>query len=254
MVDRLHALWLSPQRDHLPPVVLLHGFTQNARAWGTFGDLLGAHRPVLAVDLPGHGGSDAIRRDLPGTADLVAALLEDLPTPAAVVGYSMGGRVALHLTLRRPELLDRLVLVSTTAGIDDEEERARRRADDESLADHIEQVGVDAFLDEWLAQPLFAGLDEASAGRAARRENSAAGLASSLRLCGTGTQTPLWGDLPGIEVPTLVVVGELDARFRVLGERLVRGIGANATLALVQGAGHNAPLERAVATLHAILD
>lgn len=254
MTERLHTSWSSPPSDGVSPIVLLHGFTQNAAAWGPFAEHLARNRPVLAVDLPGHGGSDAVRADLAGAAALVADSLGDLDTPATVVGYSMGGRVALHLALRHPGAIDRLVLVSTSAGIDDAEERARRRDADERLADRIEAIGVDAFLDEWLAQPLFASLSPAAACREARRRNTATGLASSLRLCGTGTQEPLWTRLGSIDVPTLVVVGGLDERFTALGERLVASIGPAARLVVIEGAGHNAPLELPERTAAAILD
>src|SRR5690606_23536537 len=118
-------------------------------------------------------------------------LLGDAAGPATYVGYSMGGRLALHLALARPDLVRRLVLIGATGGIDDEDDRAARRAADERLAAHLEQVGVATFVDEWLAQPLFAGLSPTAAARDERLANTAEGLASSLRLAGTGTQEPL---------------------------------------------------------------
>ena len=116
--------------------------------------------------------------------------------PATYVGYSMGGRLCLHLALARPETVERLVLVSATAGIEDDDERATRRAADDALATSLERDGVDAFLDGWLAQPMFATL--ADPGLDDRRRNVAAGLASSLRLAGTGTQQPLWDRLASL--------------------------------------------------------
>lgn len=250
MSERLHTEWLSPPVDGVTPIALLHGFTQNAAAWGEFGARLAAASPVIAVDLPGHGRSDAVRADLATTADLVAAAIPR----SIVIGYSMGGRVAVHLALAHPDHVTALVLVSTTAGIDDAAERARRRTADEELAARIESIGTDAFLTEWLAQPLFSTLSPEAAGLDARRTNTASGLASSLRLTGTGTQEPLWDRLHGVDRPTLVVVGEHDAKFRALGERLVEAIGATARLVVIGGAGHNAPLERPAETADAILE
>jgi len=250
--DRLHCEWLTTPTGDAAPYVLLHGFTQNTQAWGSFADrLAGRHagrRAVLGVDLPGHGGSDEVRADLPGTADLLAASIP----PGIVVGYSMGGRVALHLALRHPQVVTGLVLISTTAGIDDADERAARRVDDERLADRIESIGVDEFLTEWLSKPLFAGLGPERSHRDARRRNSAAGLASSLRMCGTGTQRPLWDELPLLACPTLVVVGAEDPKFRSLGERLRVAIGPTAELVTIADAGHNAPLQRPEETAAAI--
>jgi pimeloyl-ACP methyl ester carboxylesterase len=158
----------------------------------------------------------------------------------------MGARTCLHLALLRPDVVTALVLLGGTAGIDDPDERAARRTADDALADRLERIGTEAFLDEWLAQPLFAGLPPE--GRGARSAD-AAGLAWSLRLAGTGTQEPLWSRLAELTMPVLVVAGERDARFRALGDRLVAGIGAGATMAVVPDAGHAAHLERPEAFL-----
>jgi 2-succinyl-6-hydroxy-2,4-cyclohexadiene-1-carboxylate synthase len=220
-------------------VVLVHGFTQTLRCWGPLADDLGRDHRLVLVDAPGHGGSSSVRADLAAGA----TLLGDAAGPATYVGYSMGGRLALHLALARPELVHRLVLIGATGGIDDEQDRAARRAADERLAAHLEQVGVSTFVDEWLAQPLFAGLSPTAAARDERLVNTAAGLASSLRLAGTGTQEPLWDRLSAIDVPVLVMAGVDDPKFSVLAGRLARSIGPGATVALVPRAGHSAPFE-----------
>jgi 2-succinyl-6-hydroxy-2,4-cyclohexadiene-1-carboxylate synthase len=224
----------------VPAIVLLHGFTQTSGSWQVVTDLLRERHDVRAPDLPGHGTAGEERAGLWETAAVVA----EANGPAAYVGYSMGGRVALHVAVAHPEVVERLVLVSATAGIVDDEERADRRRADEELADRIEAIGVDAFLDEWLAQPLFAGLPDDASGLAERRTNTAAGLAASLRASGTGMMDPpLWERLSTIEAPVLVVAGELDAKFRRLGADLVRSIGDNAELVVVAGAGHAVPFE-----------
>lgn len=112
--------------------------------------------------------------------------------------------------------------------------------------------GLERFLDEWLALPLFAGLSPEAAGRDARLQNTVLGLRTSLELAGTGTQTPLWDRLAELSMPTLVVAGALDAKFVALAERLADGIGANAELAVVAGAGHTVHLERPEAFLDAL--
>jgi 2-succinyl-6-hydroxy-2,4-cyclohexadiene-1-carboxylate synthase len=215
-------------------LVLVHGFTQTGASWATIAAGLPDHE-VLAPDQPGHGSRAGARADLPTSADRLAPL-----GPAAFVGYSMGARIALHLALRHPDAVTGLVLLGGTAGIDDEGERAARRHADEVLADRLEAVGTDAFLDEWLAQPLFAGLPEDGRGA---RSSDASGMAWSLRLAGTGTQEPLWDRLGELAVPVLVVAGERDAKFRALAERLAEGI-PDAELAIVPDAGHAAHLER----------
>jgi 2-succinyl-6-hydroxy-2,4-cyclohexadiene-1-carboxylate synthase len=231
-------------------VVLAHGFTQTARSWDTLSGFLSQQLPDLdpvAVDMPGHGGAVDVRADLWQSADR----LVDIGGPATYVGYSMGGRVALHAALGHPEAVQRLVLIGATAGIDDHTERADRRRADEKLADHIEQVGVETFIDEWLATPLFARLTRANDQRQDRLRNSAAGLASSLRSAGTGTQEPLWGDLGAVACPVLVVVGQEDEKFRTIGERLVSLV-PRSEIVVIDGAGHSAHLEAPEATSEAI--
>lgn len=228
-------------------LVLVHGFTQTARCWGPVAaDLAGDHT-VVRVDAPGHGGSAAVDADLPATADLLATC-----GPATFVGYSMGGRMCLETALRHPRAVEALVLVSATAGIEDEEERAARRMSDEALAERIEAAGVDAFLDHWLSLPLFTGLPPEGRFDAERRTNTAAGLAASLRLAGTGTQQPSWDRLAELSMPVLVVAGADDAKFTTLAHRLADAVGANATLAILPGAGHTTHLEAPDAFLAAL--
>ncbi|MEX1218300.1 MAG: alpha/beta fold hydrolase [Acidimicrobiales bacterium] len=230
------------------PVVLLHGFTQTSQCWGPLAVRLAENRPVIAIDLPGHGGSGTLRADLVQTASLVADQIE----PAMVLGYSLGGRVALHLALSRPDVVQQLVLIGATGGIDNEEERFARRTADNALASRIESIGVSAFLDEWLSQPLFSSLTEIQACRAARKTNTSAGLSASLRLCGVGTQTPLWERLNELQMPVLILAGEYDQKFIALGQRLASGIGLNAEFRVIKRSGHSAHLENPDAVLTAI--
>ncbi len=223
-----------------PRVVLVHGFTQTLASWQPLAGRLRPRWQVVRVDLPGHGGSGVVRADLPGAA----GLLGGAAGPGAYLGYSLGGRVCLRLALDRPDLVRALVLVGASPGIAGAGERAERRAADEVLARELERDGVAAFLDRWLAGPLFATLPAERAGRAERLGNSAAGLAAALRLLGTGTQEPLWARLPELAVPVLLVAGELDGKFAALAERMATTIGPRARVALVPRAGHAAHLEQ----------
>jgi 2-succinyl-6-hydroxy-2,4-cyclohexadiene-1-carboxylate synthase len=223
-----------------PPLVLAHGFTQTGRLWGAFGATLATGRHLVRVDLPGHGGSSALRADLPVAGDLLAAA--GGPSPFDLLGYSLGARIALHAALAHPSRVRRLVLIGGTAGIEDPDARARRRRRDEEMAGALERSGdLAGFLQRWLAGPMFASLRSADLGE--RLRNTAAGLASSLRLAGTGTQEPLWGRLPGLAVPVLVMAGAADLQFASLGDRMVRAL-PSAVLSLVPGAGHAAHLEQ----------
>jgi 2-succinyl-6-hydroxy-2,4-cyclohexadiene-1-carboxylate synthase len=233
--------------------VLVHGFTQRAESWEPVVEHLGEGHEIILPDLPGHGDSPLPDGGLPE----VALLLGDACGQAGYVGYSLGGRVCLHLALSRPALVSWLVLVSTTAGIDDNDAREARRESDEALAARLEEGGdesLPAFVDEWLAGPLFEGLGEQEAGRAARLSNSAAGLAASLRRNGTGTQLPLWELLGELAMPVLIVAGANDGRFVDNGQRLAAAIGANALFVLVPGAGHAVPFEQPAAFSRLVLD
>ena len=233
-------------------IVLLHGFTQTARCWDPIDADLGRDHEVVRLDAPGHGdgASSAVRADLSETAWLIA----EAGGPAIYVGYSMGARMALHVVLEQRAVVQGLVLVGGTPGIADAGERAERRSRDRALAQRVRTEGVAAFLDFWLAQPLFAGLPPAGRFEDERRRNSAEGLASSLELAGTGSQASRWGDLAGIDVPTLVVAGADDTRYADIARRTAAAIGANATAELVPGAGHTAHLEQPGAFLQVLRD
>ena len=223
-------------------LLLLHGFTATGRSWDAVRRRIdgATYSEVLAPDLRGHG--EAAGRLPASVPAVVGDLRQD--EPYALAGYSMGGRIALHLALDQPELVKRLVLISTTPGIAEPTGRAERRRSDEELAEGIERAGIEAFARWWAAQPLFAGQppEVAAAARADRLRNTAEGLAASLRGMGTGRMTPVWDRLGELTMPTTVLVGERDAKFRALGERMAERL-PNAELVVVPGAGHAVHLE-----------
>lgn len=224
-----------------PPLIVLHGFTQTGRLWGPFGDLLAESHTLLAVDLPGHGGSDSVRADLPTTAALVAeaARAEIGDEGCALLGYSLGARVGLHVALGTDLSLRGIVFIGVTGGIEDPDERARRRQSDDAMADGLEASGdVEHFVGTWLRGPMFERLEIGDAAqRSERLRNSAAGLASSLRQCGTGTQGPLWDLLPRIASPVLAMAGTDDTRFAAHALR-VASLVPHGVTSLVPGGGH----------------
>jgi len=233
-----------------PPLVWLHGFTQTSDSARRFRTILAGRHDVLALDLPGHGQNAPVFADLNETADLLAAAIPE--ATFALGGYSYGARVALHLALRHPERVTRLVLLGATRGIDDESARRERRASDEEWARRIERDGVDEFLDAWLAQPIFATLATSDEERSSRSRD-ATGLAESLRRCGTGQQAWLGPRLSEIHIPTLVLSGSLDAKFTLEANALAAGIPL-AQRAVIEDAGHAAHLERPESCAKVVLE
>lgn len=229
------------------PLSLVHGFTQTSASWGPFGARLGSICAVTALDAPGHGGSSAVAAGLDDGAELIAAA----GGPGAYLGYSMGARFALVLALRRPELVERLVLVSASAGIDDPVQRAQRRAADEELAQRVEAEGVEKFVTWWLGRPMWRTLPAAAAAGPSRLDNTPAGLASSLRRAGAGCLEPLWDRLGSLRLPVLVVAGALDETYAAHARRLADAL-PDARLALVPDAGHACHLERPDAVWEAV--
>jgi 2-succinyl-6-hydroxy-2,4-cyclohexadiene-1-carboxylate synthase len=223
-------------------LLLLHGFTQTGASWaGVTRALAGRYRP-LAPDL-GPGPWEAELDRLQAVA----------PARAVIAGYSMGGRLALALALRRPERVRRLVLVSASPGLARADERAERRAADAALADRIERIGLDVFAREWASQPLFADQPEAVAALAHedRLRRSAADHAAQLRGLGTGVMPPLWERLGELAMPVALVVGERDLKFRAIAARMGERL-PNARVIVVGGAGHAVQLERPEAVAAAI--
>lgn len=219
------------------PLAFVHGFTQTGNSWIPL--LHHMTTPVCAtlIDAPDHGNSH-LSLSLTETADELVALVGQ----QILVGYSMGARMALTAAIAYPQAFTRLVLISGTAGLDTEEERRQRVASDEALATHIEDIGVEAFIPEWLANPMFAGLSTENARINERLTNSASGLASSLRRAGTGTQQPVWNSLHTLAIPVLVIAGQNDKKFCAIAERL-HSLLPHSELHIHPNVGHTVHLE-----------
>ena len=237
-------------------VLTLHGFTGSTTTMWPLVRPLADDRQVAVIDLPGHGRStfdDVHAFGFEHTVDAVASSIDRHRLgPTHVVGYSMGGRVALGLAIRHPDKVASLSLIGASPGLSDPVERAARRRSDDELADdlvdpHREGGGLTAFVDRWMASPLFAsqvrlGTDALSEARDQRLANDPDGLAGSLRGAGTGAQPSYWHDLVRIDVPTLLVVGDEDPKFRAIAMRMAAGL-AHSAIEVVPSAGHVAHLE-----------
>ena len=220
---------MSPER---PRVVLVPGFTQTIASWRGVRRVLEESCDVVALDVPARDtfAATAISIGMQGKR-------------AVYVGYSMGGRIALRLALDRPELVSALVLVSSTAGIDDEAARRERIASDEELAESVLRDGVDAFLEQWLAQPLFATVPPDAPGLHERHGLSARYLAHCLRVLGAGAMEPMWDRLPELAMPVALVTGKADAKYEKIALSMLERMRGDVVHVRLDG-GHSLPLEQ----------
>jgi naphthoate synthase len=241
-----------------PALLLLHGFTGSAETMRELSDALAPEFRTLSVDLLGHGRSDAprdaSRYALEVAAGDLARLLDALGEERAhVLGYSLGGRIALGFAALRPQRVRSVFVIGASAGLAGPDERAARVRADEALADELERGGLERFVDRWMALPLFAsqarlGPEFLAASRAARLRNRAHGLAASLRGVGSGAQPPLHAQLARLDVPILFAAGAEDAKFAALARELA-SLAKRGRSALVPSAGHAAQLENPSATI-----
>ena len=236
-----------------PALVLLHGFTGSSTTWADHVPVFAREFDTVAVDLLGHGASavpinpERYRMEH-AVADLTGLLDQMNISQAAWLGYSMGGRVALQYAVAQPARVAALVLEGASPGIADPTERAARVRSDKALADFVEREGLAAFVDHWERLPIFASQARLSAAtwdsvHRQRLTNDPVGLANSLRGLGQGAQEPLHDRLGDVEAPTLLVVGEEDAKFRYLATEMASAM-PGARVEVVAGSGHAPHLEQ----------
>ena len=226
-----------------PTVVFLHGFTHTGRSWQPVIAALGERYTSVADDIRGHGdASERVPVSLEAVIDDVVAAAG--PDRYTLVGYSMGGRIALHVALAAGDRAERLVLIGASPGIADDAQRAARRRADEELAGEIERSSIEEFARRWAQTPVLAGLPAAAldAAHADRLRSTPAGLARALRGLGTGALPSLWDRLGSLSMQVTLVVGERDSKFQGIAGEMAAAI-PTADVVIVPGAGHAVHLE-----------
>lgn len=242
------------QQKQRQTLVLLHGFTGSASGWVDLFPLLEVPgRLLIALDLPGHGCSDAPVEPARYAvehcqADILAVLttLGVRKNEAVLLGYSMGGRIALYTAFSG--FFRALILESASPGLANPAQREERQRSDNALAARIECEGVEAFVNYWEKLPLFASQNALPAEirealRAQRLNNRAIGLANSLRGVGTGVQPALHERLNALNLPALVLAGELDSKFCQIARQMAEQM-PRARLRIMERAGHTIHLEQ----------
>lgn len=262
---------------HHPSLLFLHGFLGDLHDWDPVVDVMKSHARCLCIDLPGHGLSSNVRAtSFDDAADGIAEVLAHAEAPSvSAVGYSMGGRIALHTVLRHPKLFRGLMLESASAGIAHEGERRVRRSRDLQMAAELEDMELSAFLRWWYSQPMFASLakrpDLLGSLLVRRGMQQPKELAAALRVFSPGIQPSLWGRLCEIHVPTFLLAGEDDPKYVLVAKSMLDTLlnhsgvdpGPRATsgaaesrhrLRIVPGCGHNLHLENPDAYCDELLD
>jgi 2-succinyl-6-hydroxy-2,4-cyclohexadiene-1-carboxylate synthase len=225
-----------------PGLVLLHGFTHTGASWEVVSAGLGERYRPLAPDIRGHGASsELVPVDLETVIGDVAGLA---PPSCTLVGYSMGGRIALHAALALGDRIARLVLIGASPGIAERTEREARQRADERLAERIERSTIEEFARHWATTPVLGTLtpDVAAAAHADRLRNTPDGLARALRGLGTGALPSLWDRLGELRMPVTLVVGERDRKFAGVAMQMMAEI-ARAEVVAVAGASHAVHLD-----------
>jgi 2-succinyl-6-hydroxy-2,4-cyclohexadiene-1-carboxylate synthase len=216
-----------------PTVTFVPGFMQRGEAWEPVAGRLGASYRSACLDFETWTFEERI-----------GELLEATPARGALVGYSMGGRLALHAALREPDRFAALVLVGVTAGIEDPCEREERRQSDESLAEWMERRSIEEVVERWEQQPVFAtqSPELRDFQRTGRLSHDPEKLAELLRSAGQGASPPVWERLGSLRSPVLLTAGEQDRRYATAAQRMAEEI-PDARVKLIRDAGHAPQLE-----------
>ena len=248
--------------DRTKPVILfLHGFLGSRGDWIDLVKPFSDDYRCLLVDLPGHGENRSLPENdytIQGCTQALLHLFDKLDIDRAnILGYSMGGRLALYFAVTYPDRCHRVILESSSPGLKTKLERDERVGNDEELAAKLELEGLDVFLKEWYDKPIFATLKE-HPGKLSRlleqrRQSDPAGLALSLRIMGTGKQQSLWDRLNEINLPLLLLAGEQDIKFSGIASAMA-DLCPTAEVCIIANAGHNVHIEQPEQFVRVALD
>ncbi len=246
MIQQALITLSSPPSDR-PNLILLHGFTGSPYSWDALVPELETRYRVTRPYLPGHHPDDEGCCGFTDAGSQIAALLEALKPPRTLLGYSLGGRLALYTTIHYPHLVEKLILESATPGLEDESERIARKQVDDELAQSIRIKGLAWFADYWANIPLFQSHQKLpaelrAAQRSERVRHSVEGLAQSLEHMGTGVMPSMWSQLQSIHRPVHLITGALDSRYEAIANEM-RDMVRRAEHSVIPHSGHTPHLE-----------
>ncbi|MBM7588352.1 2-succinyl-6-hydroxy-2,4-cyclohexadiene-1-carboxylate synthase [Bacillus pakistanensis] len=235
------------------PLLFLHGFTGDTSTWSDNVERLSKNFSCITIDIIGHGKTDSpaetYRYSMRNSVEDIRTILDTLSIKKiSILGYSMGGRLALAFAVQYPEYIEKLILESASPGLKTEKERKLRIQNDHKLADKLLNNGIIEFINFWENIPLFSSQKKLSSSvqekiRKQRLNQNPLGLANSLKGMGAGEQPSYWGELYKFPFPVLLIVGEYDEKFCLIAEEMMSKIG-NAHVFKVQEAGHAIHVEK----------
>ncbi|WRH66441.1 MAG: 2-succinyl-6-hydroxy-2,4-cyclohexadiene-1-carboxylate synthase [Planktothrix sp. GU0601_MAG3] len=243
-----------------PIILFLHGFMGNSQDFNTRISPLFTRFCCLTIDLPGHGKTQVLGEDscykMPETATALIEVLNHLKiSQCYLMGYSMGGRLGLYLTLNFPQYFQKVILESTSPGLKTESERLQRLISDNQKAQQLQTIDFTLFLEKWYHQPLFKTLTnhpEFDQVFEHRLKNNPLELSKSLRYLGTGNQPSLWEKLSENQIPLLLLVGEYDHKFKHINQE-INQLCPVSQLQIIPNCGHNILIENPQQWIHAIV-
>ena len=234
------------------PILFLHGFTGRAEDWSFIFKKLNDKFFPIAIDLPGHGntisGEELSAYSTDAHIEIVKTVFNYFNIfKAVIVGYSMGGRIALSFAVENPQKISALILESSTAGIENETEKTSRIKTDSEIANKILSDGIESFVQYWLGLPFFKSLkslDKIEYQKLVeqKKTNSDTGLANSLKGFSTGKMPSLWNKLNTLKFPTLLISGNLDKKYVTINKEMNKVI-SNSQSKIIENCGHNTHLE-----------
>ncbi|KMM37293.1 2-succinyl-6-hydroxy-2,4-cyclohexadiene-1-carboxylate synthase [Guptibacillus hwajinpoensis] len=252
MIDVEDLSFYVEKKGEGEPILLLHGFTGSSSNWQPFIDKWSSSFQIIAVDLIGHGKSskpdDPSFYSMETMSGYLKKVLDRLNVNKVhLLGYSMGGRLALSFAIQYPSLVKSLILESSSPGLPTIEERGERVRKDNALANRIKEKGISEFVQFWETIPLFASQKNLSQSvqskvREQRLRNSEIGLANSLIGMGTGAQSSYWDHLDHLEFPVLLLTGELDKKFVSIAKQMKKSL-SRADFVQINNVGHTIHVE-----------
>ncbi len=234
-------------------LVFLHGFSGSKNDWIRIARNFEDKYFIIVPDLVGHGESDS-PLDVNFYTEfflikVLKSIIEKLNVEKIILyGYSMGGRLAFAFQRKYPDLVEAMILESTTPGIESQKERFVRKRNDNELADRIEKNGLEWFVDFWVEHPIFATQKKLpilmqNQIKENKLQNNPVGISNSLRGFSTGKMNSYWEHLNNLSVPVKIFAGSEDTKYHLISKRLAQKI-KNSNLIIFKNVGHNVHLER----------